>query len=64
VENIMERLAVSKQATQQFNPERLNLKKINDLQDASQINGHNLNNVRREPVRNFRKKVGVSERQN
>jgi hypothetical protein len=39
------------------------LAKLQWLQDPSEINGDNLNDIRREAVRNFRNKKGVSERQ-
>jgi hypothetical protein len=38
--------------------------KLQWLQDPSEINGDNLNNVRRETSRYFRKKRGISESQN
>jgi hypothetical protein len=38
--------------------------KLQWFQDPSEINGDNLNNVRREASRHFRNKEGISERQN
>jgi hypothetical protein len=38
--------------------------KLQWLQDPSEVNGNNLNNVRREASRYFRKEEGISERQN
>jgi hypothetical protein len=38
--------------------------KLQWLQDRSEVNGYNLNNVKSDARRNFRKKEGISERQN
>ncbi|PNF19973.1 hypothetical protein B7P43_G09964, partial [Cryptotermes secundus] len=51
VAKVMERLASSKKTMQRFHMERFNLKK-----DPSELNGDNLNNIRRETSRHFRNK--------
>jgi hypothetical protein len=38
------------------------LAKLQWLQDPNEINGDNLNNIRRETNRHFRKKYGISQK--